>query len=334
MVNKFIQFFIIAIISFIISEIVLRLHDYQPFILTSYSIESTPESCIIPDSTLGFALNAGQYIVTINDKVKYTCTHTENRITTFIENSITPMMPTVDIHGCSFTYGMGVDDSLNYPYLVQQAMPTTKINNHACPGYGTIQALLKLQKAIIDKKIPKVCIINYAQFHDERNVLSNNFRLGLKTGFENSSKEIKPLFENSRIPYYSDGTIQYKQWNDLYHHWYLRTNSSVINALQIVAERFREYPETHRTTTFLIFKAIQKLCLENNIQLGIAIITKHPKNFEIIDFCKKENIPVLDMALDLPSEQYSHIPYDIHPNEKAHQYFAKKLTPFIHRLLE
>ena len=58
---------------------------------------------------------------------------------------------------------------------------------------------------------------------------------------------------------------------------------------------------------------------------GVATITKNESTAYTIQFCKQQKINVLDIGLDLPSEEFSSLPYDIHPNEKAHRIFEKRL---------
>lgn len=338
MLEKIWQIFIITLISCVISEIVLRLHDYQPFSMQFYSIESTPKQCLLPNYQLGFALQPGTFDITINQHIQYECTHNadSNRITRFVPVQKYPKKRcSIDIHGCSFTYGMSVTDSANYPFLIQQQLPQHDIQNLACPGYGTIQALLKLKQQIKTNTTPDILLVNYAQFHDERNTLSASFRMGLHCGFANANSTIKPLFEKSRLPYMTQkGAIQFEYWSDLYKNWRFREQSSVINALQTSWEQYQISPAKERAVTLMIFKQIQVLCQQEGIQLGIALITKANRNIEVINFCKKNNISILDMSLDLPSEKYSHLPHDIHPNVLAHQHFAKEMIRFLEQDFE
>ena len=48
--------------------------------------------------------------------------------------------------------------------------------------------------------------------------------------------------------------------------------------------------------TFQIFKQLQILCQQENIQFGVALITKEPNNEEIITFCKQHKIKMLDIG--------------------------------------
>ena len=66
---------------------------------------------------MGLSLNPGKFNVTINKKQKYNVTHTSDSLRTTGSNSDIAKI-NIQLHGCSFTYGMGVNDEETYPFIL------------------------------------------------------------------------------------------------------------------------------------------------------------------------------------------------------------------------
>lgn len=305
-------------------EVTIRLCGVTPFRVQSFEIQSNPQFCLIPNEQCGFGLNVGEFDVAINTEVKYHCTHSSDSLRILMHQPITNFDKTVDIHGCSFTYGMSVSDSLAFPFLLQKRFQNIRFRNFAVPGFGNIQTLIRLKEQIKTNDLPDTLMICYAHFHDERNVLNTNYRKSLYHGFLNANSKIIPLFEQSKIPYYDkEKGLQYCNWNSLYHNWKGRNYLASVNSLQNAVEQMSL--KNGKIETHQILLEINHLCQQNNIQLIVAAITKNESTDYTIHFCKQEKIKVLDIGLELPSEEYSSLPYDIHPNEKAHRIFEERL---------
>ena len=315
---------IIATITLILLEVTIRLCGVRPFRTQSYDIQSNPQFCLIPNEQYGFGLNIGEFDISINKGVHYHATHSPDSLRILTTKPITNFNKKVDIHGCSFTYGMSVDDTVAFPFLLQQQFSDIRFRSFAIPGFGNVQALIRLEEQIKNDDLPDTLIICYADFHDERNALNCNYRKSLYHGFLNANAEVLPLFARSKIPFYDlKKGVQYCNWNELYHNWQGRAYSATINSLQNAFEQMQlrqGKAETHQ-----ILLKIKALCQQNKVQFIVATITKNESTAYTIQFCKQQKINILDIGLDLPSEEFSSLPYDIHPNEKAHRIFEKRL---------
>lgn len=326
--KRLLNILIIGIITFGLLEVTIRLCGVEPFQRQSFEIQSKPRFCLMPNSQYGFGLNVGLFDVSINKAVKYQATHSQDSLRILTPKSTVNfeevINKTVDIHGCSFTYGMGVMDSLAFPYLLQQRFPNIRFRSFAVPGYGNIQALIRLKEQIATNDLPDTLVICYADFHDERNVLNTHYRKSLYHGFLNANQEVLPLFTQSKIPYYdTEKGIQYCNWNNLYHNWRGRNYLASINSLQNAFEKMSL--KNGKAETHQILLKIDTLCTKYNIQLIVAMITKSKSTNYTMNFCQQKGIAYLDIGLDFPSETYSKLPYDIHPNEKAHRIFEQRL---------
>lgn len=321
-------------------ELVLRLLRYAPFQYHAYSVVAEPTPCLLPDSIFGFALGAGKHQVRINDSLVYNCTHTPDsaRITSLVAAK-SQELPTIHIHGCSFTFGMGVNDEDSYPFLLQSLLDTIAIvSNQAVPGHGTVQTLLKLRAQEKKGTLPDLVVLNYASFHDERNVLASSYRQSLALGFVNNEQK-KEDYKNCKFPYVklteskNDFQVNYCPWADLYENWTLRTYSSTINFLQTSLER-NAYPEANnQLATKLIIEEIQEICVRNKTQLLLVGILTDIKTADLISYFQKSGSKTLMMGIDLTDKRYNNMPKDSHPNQQAHKIFAQKVFPEVLQVL-
>jgi hypothetical protein len=168
-VRKSAILFLLVCLALFSLELIVRAIGHQPYTLPEFSFTSEPNWCFAKDS-LGVVPIPGSYVVNLNG-LEHVVTHSldSNRITSFTEIEA-DLRPTVYMYGCSYTYGQGVDDSLTYPFLLQQEYSDYEVLNYSRPGYGTIQALLHLKSTIDKGDVPNLVIVNFASFHEERNV--------------------------------------------------------------------------------------------------------------------------------------------------------------------
>lgn len=315
-------------------ELCLRILGYQPFQQVEYHIKSTPSHCLIAHPTLGFALRPGTFEVTINQGLHYTVKHGKDslRISGQI-NTAEQTQDSIYFFGCSYTYGMGLDDSLSVPYLVNQQLPNTYVRNFGVPGYGTVQTLLQLKKLITTGEIPDVAIINYADFHDERNSLTALYRRDLYMGYQRSDTLIRKSMEKSQIPFLAkkgtDFAIDFCPWEDLYRQWGGRETFALVNLLQDLSDRNQQRNIDKEENTRYLFSQINELCDQVGIRLIVTGLTPSEKTKKLLADLAKLNIETLDISVDLSADRFRNAPYDDHPNELTHALFAKKIMAYL-----
>ncbi len=329
---------VISLITILILEIVLRMIGYRPFYFEPFSIQSSPQACLIPHSKLGLSLEDGIFSVRLNDSLEYTTTHKNNyRIS--INEQKKDSLKQIQIYGCSFAYGMGEDDDKIFSsFLQEKLIDDYDINNLAVPGYGTIQSLLQLQDRIQQNDIPQKVILAYASFHDQRNVLSPYYREHLYYGFLNMNSKIADLFhqklDNCQFPYASldnqELKIQYQKINQIYNPLPLRNKLACMNAFQ----NFLNY-RTHQSlnenqVSINIIEKMNQLCQENQIDFVVFSIVKDDVTSQTLEQLRKKGVQTLDIGLDiLNNNDFNHQPIDSHPNEKAHRIYAERLFQYL-----
>lgn len=320
------------LLFFPLLELSLRLLQYQPYQHTPFSIESKPEFCISPHKTLGFSLNPGHYEVKLNQGLSYRVHHGPDSLRVSHDSLAGDQLSQLFMMGCSYTYGIGVHDEQSSAYLLQQFLPEYHIRNWAVPGYGTVQSFLQLKQAIEAGNIPAIVVVNYADFHDNRNVLSPQFRKTLNMGFERSNAQLKTLMQHSRIPFLNPSRkenvsplLKWEPWDSVYQNWRWREQLSSVNFLQDMFDKIHTQRLQPKAQTRYIFTCIQQICQAHNIQLIVAGLTSTSSTRSTLAQLNNLGIETVDISLDLTNCLYNNFPFDSHPNALAHQIFARRI---------
>ena len=82
-----------------------------------------------------------------------------------------------------------------------------------------------------------------------------------------------------------------------------------------------------------LFMMLKDLCEEHDIRLVVTGLTKNKTTSKFLQSLEKEGFHTADISLNLKKKENNQLPYDSHPNEKAHAYFAQALTPIIVRFI-
>lgn len=318
-----------VILVIVLLEISLRILGYQALKIPYNYLISNPENCIVLDSLMGIKLNPGTFQVTINQQLEYTVNQTlKNERVTYKNDSIS--LNQLFIYGCSYTYGMGVNDNETYPFLLDKNLGNYKIHNKAVPGYGTIHSYLQLQQDIENNNIPKTAILAYYDFHDERNILSKTYQnklfLGLKSRVKNRAKSIN--VENSNQPFFNPKTDQIESLNikEDYRPFPFVEYSALFNLLNNEINFYQSDKELAKKVSLRLITKMSKLCLDNDIIFYVALMENN--NTITLDFCKQNNIKTIDCHINLEQDDYRNRPHDMHPSPIAHQKYAQLLQDF------
>lgn len=317
-------------------ELALLLLGYRPFHQVAFQIEASPKHCIIPHQRLGFALHPGQYEVTLNQGLEYTVTHHSDslRVTSFSKNNAI-QQPSIWFFGCSYTYGMGISDSLSFPFLVQQKLPGVNTKNFGVPGYGTVQSYLQLQQRIKQGQQPNIVIINYADFHDERNALTPAYRRDLFLGYQRSNTTVKALMHDARVPFVkAEGSgyqIVYCNWDSIYQNWQYRETFAFVNFLQDLRDQRKTKCINKAAITSYIFQQIKTLCDQHSIRLIVTGLTSTTETRNLLASLQDSGIATHDISVDLTLDEYHNAPYDDHPSALAHAIFAQRIVRYLNQ---
>ena len=154
-----------AAIGFGILELGLRAAGFTPW-------ERAPMPYVPlmqePDPELGWRNLPGRYVFGKSEAIEMTFWPGGSRAT-----GPEPLAQErqVLVLGGSFTQGWAVSDAETYAYRLQEAFPGVEGRNLGTAGYGTLQALLALERALeAAPRAPALVLYGFNDFHDTRNV--------------------------------------------------------------------------------------------------------------------------------------------------------------------
>jgi len=321
---------IVLILLFPTAEIAARIIGWKALWNTDYHISSTPSPWMTGDSSLGFQLCPGEFSITLNKALTFQTTHLSDG-TRWVNASDTTQQA-VHLFGCSFTYGYGVNDQETFAYMMQQEFPRWHFRNFAVPGYGTAQAVLRLEEAIRAGEAPKVAVLVYSAAHAERDVMAFSWRRALKIGFSRSNDRVEQSMQGARFPYWdlSAQKLSEAKWDELYANWFGRETFAIVNALQSNSEK--EIPESaQRSGSLALVQRFVQICAEHRIQ---AIIV----NLDGAQLSKKdfqESTALLcPIFFDFSNHALTNYPHDEHPNKKGHLFIFERIKSCLAPLLD
>lgn len=315
-------------------ELGLRILGFRPYEITPYTIQSEPAFCLIPHPQLGFGLQPGSFDISVNQGPGFKARHGADSLRITPPDTLPEAQPEIWMMGCSYTYGMGVGEAQTFTALLQQKFPHYRFRNFGVPGYGTVQSYLQLKKSLAEGEKPALVVLNYADFHPSRNVLSPPYRKALFMGFQTSNEAVSQYAYRSRIPYVdplAEGLeIRAEKWEHLYQNWPGRHYFSLINLGQDVSDYFREGRMRPREKSLDLILEMQALCQEAEIPFVVSLLTEHETNETLLTQLGQQGIFMVDMALDLREPGLNMLPYDAHPSARAHALYAAALSEAFH----
>ncbi len=311
------------------AEFVVRQKGVRPWVpRVEKAISVEPEGRFYATHpTLGYTHIPGRFTVTLADGYSFVVTHLQNslRATQPINAySGAGEKPEIWIFGCSFTHGWSLNDEETYPWLLQQRLQDYQIVNFGVGGYGTINSLLQYRDALGLKR-PKLAVLAYAGFHDERNTLARTWR---KVAAPNSK------LESLKLPYAllaNDGGLQYHRDTDFAYTEFPMMKQLALshyveghwNAAQV------QLLQSHQVSEALVME-MARLSQEHQVKFLVAAISPDQQMLKFVD---QHGIPNVDISVDRKINEYKNLPHDPHPSAAANRLYAAKLEPAIRAAL-
>ena len=316
-------------VSLIVLELLLRMLGYRPYRNTDFRVVIEPPSAFTGDDSLGIALVPGTFAFTLNDAVQFEATHTAagHRL---VVPAMPDTLPAIAMLGCSFTYGYGVDDAEHFSSLLQAQYPQLYLDNFGVPGYGTVQSLLQLEQALMERPWEAVVVV-LSSLHPDRNALTPSFRRELKVGFHRSGAGTDTALTDARFPYAdASGKVGFVAWNKLYQHPPLREWSALVNAIFITIDHRKAAQLQPEQVTAALLLHMDSLCRAANTRLVVAALDHSDYLTAVQQQVAEQHVAWVDLDFDFSDTAMTNAPYDSHPNAEGHQYIAAKLAPLFH----
>jgi hypothetical protein len=327
--KKSIYIFIITLLLVLIIEILLRFLGFSP-IIASQKISWSPNIGYTSDS-LGIALKKGKYKIKINDCLEYTATHNiKGQRITSKKSAI--LEDKIFIFGCSFAYGVGVNDEETFPFLLQNLEKKYQVQNFATPGSATIQAYLQLKKKLELGELPKIVVLCYATFHEERNKLTRGFESKLFEGIQSYNKSEFSDFKYPKcIIKSNDIEVKYISITKNFYSIPLVDNLAIATFVDQTWNKLDHKKTDKFDVSELLFIKIKKLAQKYNFRFVIADVSYNEQSKNIEKICLSNNLQYVNISPKYSDNNYSLAPCDFHPNQKAHLIYAKKLHQFLNK---
>jgi hypothetical protein len=266
------------------------------------------------DDELGFSFNPGKFTLRLRSGQAYrTCQITidadGHRICSPVERN-DQGKPEVWFLGCSFTFGWPVNDADTFAWKVQQTLPHYFVRNLGGNAYSTTHALLQLRQAVRrGKPLPALALFAWCDFHAERNCLSRTWVETLKPHFA-EHPELR-----LRYPWAA-----------------LSGEHLVIEHCDVTQERGVVYSEAlGQAVTSRLFTEMGSICRQHGITPilvrlhGDSSVRADP----IARHAARLGYALVDAAIDTRDSGLLCLPFDGHPNERAHQQTADRLIAFL-----
>lgn len=318
------------IIACFAAETILRIAGKKPWRLDVLDIQVEPEhTWVIKHDTLGYVHSPGRRTITINKGLSYAVTVDKGclRITRPLEAYTVPLnKDQIWVFGCSFTFGV-CNDSETFPWLLQELMPDYEIVNFGIAGGSNLQSLIRCKEAFLTRKLPKVVVLAYSSFHDERNTFTRNTR-----------KVVLPYccLGDLRMPYARlnrDGRLNYYKADAVFREFPLMRSSALAALLERTWDKVEKLSLQSHSVTKALIRDFNQLCRDRGVIFVVAGLSRDPETQDLFRFCAKEGIPYADGYVNLARPGYNNAPFDGHPSPRANREYADKLAVFLKGLL-
>jgi len=315
-------------LSIFFSEVLLRMAGFTPW----QSNDNAAESMIVKpggsfnqkDALLGFKLHPGSFTITLQPgSFSYKASHMKNTLRATHppgQKAAEDVRDAIWIFGCSFTYGYALNDNETYPWLLQERLPHYEVVNFGVSGYGTVQSLLQFRNALTERIRPKIAVLAYASFHDVRNTFSRAWRKSLasynKLGF---SKHPAARFDKTGKPVISMEPISYSPPPFIRH-------LALVNLIDTFYNNYIDATllNSHRVSKEIILEFYREAD-KNGIVFIVAGIKSDADTKDMLLFCRKKNIPAIDISVDLSHQDNALSTIHPHPSASANRLYAEKL---------
>ena len=317
--------------SFLLAaEIVLRTRGWHPWDPGELDVAVEPGGRLYAKHpSLGYVHLPGQYTITLNHSYAFRATYGDDGLRiTHPPREASPAATTdkeeIWIFGCSFTDGWSLNDEETYAWVLQEKLPAYEVRNFGVDGYGNLQALLQLREALASKrKPPRVAVLTYASFHDQRNTFLRSWRK-ISVPY---NKLVSPFQPYARLG--PDNQLQFFTGPVEYAEFPLMRRSAFAHFIETRYNLWEDSFYRSNLVSRAVLREFAEICRRNHITLVVAGIYKDETTLEVLRDGEKEGWLVTDISVDLRAAENMNLPHDSHPSPLANRQYAQKLESFL-----
>jgi hypothetical protein len=235
--------------------------------------------------------------------------------------------PEIWIFGCSYTYGSSVNDGETFPWLTQQELPSFQVRNFGVPGYGDLQGLLRFRQELTEGVNPKMVVLVYAAFHEERNA---GLRRWQKSLVRPRNRNIGPQVQ-SRARLDSDGNLKESEHPEEF--WELpgMRTWSIFHSIEKSWNKIEARAVPTEKISQRIIRNLAREAEKAGAGFLLVGIENDPKTESMLRWWEREGGKAADISVNIKESGMRNTPHDCHPGPKAHRVFAARLSQAIQK---
>ena len=331
--SRLFTFLLISLLTLVLlvgAELILRLAGRSTWNPTYVPLAIEPGGRLYVDHpALGYTHVPGRFQVELQDGYSFRVSHAADTLrVTARADSVSPAPAArkeIWIFGCSFTHGWSLNDWETYPWLLQEELQNYKVRNFGVGGYGTVQSLIQFREALETNKSgkPEIAILAYASFHDQRNVLTRNWRKSLAP-FNEMGLLFYPHVRIER-----QGELSYRMSMVEYRELPLMRRSALSHSIEQSFNSLEEQSLDGHAATLQLVGEFSNLAARAGVTLVIAAIRDGAATTDLLRWARGKEIPAVDISVDLRRDEYRNLPHDRHPSPLANKIFAQKLGRYL-----
>ncbi len=314
------------------AELALRFLGYRPWQVQEVKVAVEPGGQFFAKHpTLGYTHLPGKFQVTLADGYTFKVTHLTDtlRITHPLDTYLAaPIKEEIWIFGCSFTHGWTLNDEETYPWQLQARLPEYEVINFGVSGYGTLQSFLQLQEALNRRARPRLVILAYASFHDQRNTL-----------LRVRSKQIVPWNKLGPLTYPyatldSQGHLKLGMADVVYHEFPLMRYLALAHLIETTYNtKVEDYFYRSHEVTLALIREMAKVAEAHGVEFVVVGLLSDRLTADTLAYSRSIGLTTGDISVDLSKRENRNLPHDPHPSALANEQYAQKLAAFLQSMV-
>lgn len=332
--KKYMIYFFAAICVIVGMELIVRMLGYKPFDPSKSSLhfKSKIGKPYLPDIAYMMKLNDGIYSININGGANHVVTHVNSERLVEADSGTGKKQNLVYFLGCSFTYGMGVNDTETFVSLFSKAYPLLEIHNLARPGLSNLHSYLLLKEKIDKGFLPGTAFISFSDMHLERNVLTKNYRRILYEGYlYYKSNKYWEVNEDQSLGFAyieSNYTIDTVKACNIYRHLPMSNMLAIMYLLNNTIDNFYDllHKDDYKKRNEHLIHLMAELNRKNKVKIVLFDFFTGSQVSAYKELCNNQNIPLIVAQIDWSQPDMFNLPYDPHASAKGHKAIFDFLT--------
>ncbi|WCJ58050.1 SGNH/GDSL hydrolase family protein [Fontisphaera persica] len=302
-----------------------RALGHRPFVPATLHVRVEPGGRLFqPHPQLGYTHLPGAFTVTLPDGYTFRMTHDTNTLRlTHPSSSLRAARPGLWVMGCSFVHGWSLNDEETMPWQLQTLLPEYEVFNFGVNGYGTLHAWLQYQEFRRQLPKPRVVVVDYAYFHDERNVLTRARRKAVAP-----YNRLGPIHQPwARLDQHGCVEVQHTPLD--YVPWPGQQTFALVNWLEQGYCALETRWSRGQAVSLAVLQQFARQCREEGIFFVVAGITRGKDTARVLQNCAERGIATVDISVSLSEPGSRNLPHDDHPSARSQAEYARKLAAFL-----